>query len=244
MLRLIPLLAVAVGLTAAAPASAALKTAVFKATLSGSQTTTWHYEDTDDPDDPCDSASTGDGSQMIRFATEGPVRITAMKGRMTNRRTMVVPFLEGRATIDREGDYAVANTPYDEDACGPAIADGDGTPPEDDFKDCGERPVGITMSLTHNMVEPAIPAPKQAMWLNGDLDPWLGYVNCPWWIGGGEGPDEYSLIESFEPFKDARLYDKRRKRITIAGHRVVNHTAANFRGQTRITWTLRLKRVA
>jgi hypothetical protein len=242
MLRLIPLLAVAAALVAAAPANAALKTAVFKATLTGDQTSTWHYEDTDDQADPCDSASKGDGSQMIRFATNGPVRITTMKGAMTNRRTMVVPFLKGEATIDREGQYAVANTPYDE-SCGPTVDGGGG--PVDDFVDCGERPgVGITMTLAHNMVEPEIRAPKQAMWLQGELDPWLGYVNCPWWIGGGDGPDEYGLIESFEPFKDKRLYDKRRKKLTIAGHRLVNHTGEHFTGQTRITWTLRLTRVA
>ena len=180
---------------------------------------------------------------MIRFATSGPVKITAMKGVMTNRRTMVVPFLEGRATIDREGDYAVATTPYDETACGPAV-DGGGGPVEPEFVDCGEQPVGITMQLAHDMVEPEIRAPKQAMWLTGELDPWLGFVDCPCWIGGGDGPDEYDLIESFEPFKDVKLYDKRRKRITIAGHRLVDHTAEGFTGQTRITWTLCLKRVA
>jgi hypothetical protein len=243
MLRLIPLLAAAAALLAAAPANAALKTGVFKASLTGSQTTTWHYEDTDDPNDPCDSASKGDGSQMMRFATKGPVKITALKGAMTNRRTMVAPFLKGTAELEREGEYAVANTAYDENACGPAVADGGGGT-VDDFEDCGSRTIPITTQLVHNMVEPEIRAPKQAMWLTGDLDPWLGFLNCPWWIGGGEGPDEYGLIQSFEPFKDARLYDKRRKKITIAGHRLANHTAENFSGQTRITWTLRLTRVA
>jgi hypothetical protein len=203
MLRLIPLLALAATLTAAAPANAALKTAVFKATLTGDQTSTWHYEDVDDPNDPCDGASKGDGSQMIRFATSGPVKLTAMKGAMTNRKTMVVPFLKGKATIEREGDYAVASTPYDESACGPAVDGGGG--PVDDFQDCGERKVGISMTLSHDMVEPEIRAPKQAMWLQGELEPWLGFLNCPWWIGGGAGPDEYALLDSFEPFRDAKL---------------------------------------
>jgi len=243
MLRPIPLLAVAAALLAAAPANAALKTGVFKATLSGSQTTTWGYDDPDDPNDPCDGASKGDGSQMIRFATKGPLKVTAMKGLMTNKRTMVAPILKGTAEIEREGDYAVANTPYDENACGPAVADGGGGYVED-VVDCSKRTVNMTMQLVHNMVEPPVRAPRQAMWLTGELDPWLGFLNCPWWIGGGDGPDEYGLIESFEPFRDAKLYDKRRRSITIAGHRLVNHTAEHFTGQTRITWTLRLKRVA
>jgi len=178
---------------------------------------------------------------MIRFATKGPVRITAMKGAMTERRTMVVPFLKGTATIEREGEYAVGDSTYIEELCGPAV-DGGGGPVEPDLVDCGSRTTPITMTLTHNMVEPEIAAPKQAMWLSGELDAWLGYLNCPWWIGGGEGPDEYGLVDSFEPLRDARLYDPKRKRITIAGHRLVNHTAEHFTGQTRITWTLRLRR--
>jgi hypothetical protein len=236
-----PLLAAFAALLLAAPANAAFKTATFTGTLTGTQVTTWHYEDPDETLDPCDGASTGDGSQTIRF-TAKQLKVAAMKGAMTQRRTMIAPMIKGRAVIDREGDYAVRPTMYMEELCGPAV-DGGGGPGDPLAKDCGERPVGITMLLSHNPSEPEVRAPRQAMHLSGELDPWLGFVDCPWWIGGSDdGPDEFGLLPSFEKFNDSRLYDRRRKRLTVAGARTLHHSAEHFTGKTLVTWTLRLRR--
>ncbi len=48
-------------------AGAALKQATFKATLSGSQVTTWEYHHIKDQNNPCDAGADGNGDQTIKF---------------------------------------------------------------------------------------------------------------------------------------------------------------------------------
>jgi hypothetical protein len=258
MLRISTLLASAAAIlaVAAAPAHAAkkplpgLKIATFDATLAGSQVTTWHFDDTDDPNDPCDGASRGDGSQQIRFATK-TVRLRVMHGRSFKRPSFVMPMINGTATVEREGDYTVLPTPYDEDACGPPVAIGDGNGDGPPPKDCGTRETTMILQPGYDndlqsdpddflvpLVEPT------SLRLDGNLGPYETFQECPYWVGGGTGPSEDALLQSWAeaaPFK--RFYEKRRKSMVFSGDRDMNFTAPNFTGRTLIAWNLRLKRV-
>ena len=233
----------------AAPANAALKTATFKATLSGNQVTTWSYSDPDEPLDPCDGASRADGSQSIAFKTKS-VRLQVLKGQALFKRASFVPLLEGTATIDREGDYTQLPSFYDEDLCGGPMGHGDGGTTDEPVKDCGVREASISLQpgYDHEVIEDAdgiAPlAHRNALFLSGELGAWLGYLDCPYWIGGGDdGPSEESLLQSWEVFPEKRLFDKRRRTIVISGDRTVSHRAPGFTGKTLIAWNLRLRRV-
>lgn len=245
MLRILLLAATAALLLTAAPATAAVKSAHFKATLSGNQVTTWSFRDGDDPDDPCDGASHADGSQSIAFKSKS-ARISAFR---LSGDSYLGPMLEGTATIDREGDYTQDSAPYDTELCGEPIAVGDGGGGEPPLKDCGVRDAPMTFQFSFDDVPDsdsdgiAPLVPKGSVFLAGNLGAWLGYLDCPWWIGGGEGPSEDALLQTWEPVSFKRLMDKRRKSITISADRRVNHSAPGFTGSTLITWNLRLKRV-
>ncbi len=115
--------------------------------------------------------------------------------------------------------------------------------------DCGERETPITLQFAFDEVPESDAdgltplAPKGSVFMNGTLDNWLGFLDCPWWIGGGEGPGHDSLLQSWEPVSFKRLFDKRRKSIVISGDRRAKYSAPGFTGDTLITWNLRLRRV-
>src|SRR4051812_49716402 len=52
------------------------KQATFKATLSGSQVTTWEYHNPDDPTNQCDAGSDGYGDQTIKFDAKRTFKLT------------------------------------------------------------------------------------------------------------------------------------------------------------------------
>ena len=72
----------AAGVLAAGPAvaqakpAAPFKQATFKATLSGSQVTTWEYHKADDPNNRCDAGSDGYGDQTIKFDAKRTFRVS------------------------------------------------------------------------------------------------------------------------------------------------------------------------
>ncbi len=58
--------------------------------------------------------------------------------------------------------------------------------------------------------------------LDGNLGPYETFQECPYWVGGGTGPSEDALLQSWAeavPFK--RFYEKRRKSNTerVRAHR-------------------------
>ena len=253
MIRRFLLGSVAASLLLAAPASAAkkpdpdaLKIATFEATISGTQVSTWSYRDLDDQDDPCDGASSGDGSQTINFRTKR-VELQVFKGKALFKTAAFVPGVKGTAQIEREGDYAVHDAPYDESLCGPTVeGGGDGAPTP---KDCGRRTAEIELQPLYDMLalenpDGSIPnPPRNSLFMSGELGEWPGYMDCPYWIGGNLGPSEDELEQSWERYPDRKLFQKRRKRIVISGDRTVNYRDEGFTGKTLITWNLRLRRV-
>jgi hypothetical protein len=226
------------------------KTATFKATLTGSQVTTWSYHVPDNPDDACDAAQDGDGSQMIRYTTK-PTRLMVFRGkRLFGGRTTITPILTAKTTVEREGDYKVSY-PASSDCDGVAEGDGDGLEPLV-RQDCGTR-----SGTSHLMVStrardadeddflvPLVPQ-KDVLFFNGDLDGMtLDYDDCPWWIGGPvDGPSDQQLFGGWERLKESRLFDRRRKAITVSGDETKTYTAEGFTGRTIMTWNLRLRRI-
>ena len=253
MFRRLLLGTAAAGLLIAAPASAApkkhdpdaLKIATFKATISGTQVSTWSYRDLDDQDDPCDGASSGDGSQTITFRTK-QVKLQVVKGKGLFKTAAFVPGVKGTAEIDREGDYAAHYTPHDEDLCGPAVEGGGGGPTP---KDCGKKTADIELQPIYDVLPLENPdgtlpdPPRNSLFMVGELGTWDGYADCPYWIGGEMGPSEQELEQAWEVYADKKLFQKRPKRIVISGDRTVNYANEGFTGQTLITWNLRLRRV-
>jgi hypothetical protein len=217
------------------------KAAVFKATISGSQVTTWSLRQAEDPGDPCDVSQKGDGSQMVRFRSKA-VRVTAL--RLSGQDVVLSPTIPAATTVEREGDYAPGREMAPD--C-PAVAEGadDGLVPL--TRDCGRRTGTTTIRLSAGRDVPdgeLTPLTANVLWMAGDLGTALSYADCPWWIGGpGEGPSETALLPDSESFTVARLFDRRRKVLRVSGDTTVPYRAPGFTGKTLMTWNLKLVRV-
>jgi hypothetical protein len=144
--------AAALAAVAAVPATAdaakkPYKEATFKATLSGSQVTTWEYHHAKQKDNPCDASANGYGDQTIKFVPGRTFRVTFRtppKGQpdlyLTDGRPTVftTPFvLNVAATAERNADLTVNYSEVDPNQCG----DNGGADPNyvPTPKDCGMR---------------------------------------------------------------------------------------------------------
>ena len=155
--------AAALACVAAVPATAdaakkPYKEATFKATLSGSQVTTWEYHHVKDKDDPCDASANGYGDQTVKFVPGRSFKVTFRtppKGQpdlyLTDGRPAVflTPFvLNVPATADRNADFSVNAGEIDTDRCGDnGGADPNYVPPP---KDCGARTGMFRVSFYFN----------------------------------------------------------------------------------------------
>ena len=152
--RLIALVVAATALTALMPAVAGaarsprqVDQAWFKATLSGSQATTWEHRHVRDENDPCDASSYGNGSQHIRFKvprtfwilftkpSKAEPNLFFTKGRPAISTRPIL--LYANATAEREGDYTVNYGEIDDSRCDGVGSGGGSTQPP--AKDCGTR---------------------------------------------------------------------------------------------------------
>jgi hypothetical protein len=125
-----------------------LKQATFKATLSGSQVTTWEYHKQKNKDDACDAGADGYGDQTVKFNAGRTFRITFTQPPKNNPdifgtdghpAVVIAPlYLKVNAKADRNGEFNVhaeqidhANCPGDNGGADPGYTP---TP-----KDCGVR---------------------------------------------------------------------------------------------------------
>src|SRR3954447_15726902 len=118
----------AVPATADAAARKPYKEATFKATLAGSQVTTWEYHHGKEKDNPCDASANGYGDQTIKFVPGRSFKVTFRtppKGQpdlyQTDGRPAVffTPFiLNVPATADRNADFSVNAGEIDPNQCG------------------------------------------------------------------------------------------------------------------------------
>jgi hypothetical protein len=234
-LLLLPLLAATADADAKAPKVP--KIAVFKASVRGTQVTTWSYRIAEDPNERCDSSQTGDGSQTVRFTTARSARVQVMRGD-------VFGFVPAKVSVEREGEYAPG---YEAASDCPAVADGDDlvplVPP-----DCGTRTGTAQLRFEYGGDEAAGDlAPLRRtnqLVLLGDVSGVADYADCPWWIGGpADGPSDTELLPSGEPIKFKRLLDRRRKVIRLSGDYTRTYADTGFTGKTLVTWNLTLRRV-
>jgi hypothetical protein len=249
----------------ALPASAAAKAPVYKATVKGSQVSTWGQHHA--PQFACDATVNGSGSQQVRFESE-PLKLTLVKAKGTlpvlaqvgdqgakYGAPMPVP---ATAMVDREGDQQI-------DSPGGACNGEGGWNGEQPAKDCGRRFGRIDLRIGYGLPysEPALAAAyKDVLTVTGHYDQFaevhdssdpatfsgdpLGhtYENCPYWADGPASPAIDELLEAGEKFPVKKLSAlKKGKSKTISGDERTESVQGDFNGETLTTWNLKLKRV-
>jgi hypothetical protein len=251
-----PLLAaaiVAAALPAAAGAAAprtGLRTAKFDLTLTGSQSTVWHFEHIANPDG-CDAASKGDGSQLIRYSTPRPLGIEVYQAKRNSPllgafgpRPHVSPpvgdALPLKANAEREGDYKVDFGAIDPARC-PAQGSGDGGDIPAPLPDCGTRTGTIELELDFTKKN------QLALTGTGPAFPSEGlesaYTLCEIEIGGPHGPEANGeLLRGAAHTAEAKLFDKRRRKVTVHASGVFPYAYGGATGKTIVTYNLTLKR--
>ena len=264
------------GLTANADAASRPlppKQAVFKATLSGSQVTTWEYHHARDENDLCDQQIDGYGDQTIRFDAKRQFRVRFIKPSkaqpnafLTQGRPVVAienPRLLVSATADRNGEVHYGGID-------PTLCPGDnggGVEPTTETPDCGERTgrFGINMFFHPNggidssedfLLPEGFPdkdhlklsSTGDVLWVDpsdGSGSSNLGstYQRCPMDIGAYI-PEAGQLYTSAQKIAERKLFQKGRKRLVISGSTTARHSNGERTGNTILAWNLRLTRVA
>ncbi|MEA2422452.1 MAG: hypothetical protein QOF55_1551, partial [Thermoleophilaceae bacterium] len=117
----------AVPATAEAKKPAPIQQATFRATLSGSQVTTWEYHHPKDRNNPCDASANGNGDQTLKFNVPKSFRLTftSPPGNNpdlfgTDGRPGVLPtpiYLTAKASAERHGEETVNAGEIDHNAC-------------------------------------------------------------------------------------------------------------------------------
>lgn len=247
--------------------------ATFKATLSGSQVTTWEYHDPK-TDDPCDGSADGYGDQTLKFKTGTPFKITFYKPPKgqpdlfgTDGRPGVVPEpspIRVGFNAERNGDFIPHNDVSNCD--GP---NGGGVIPQPDRpKDCGARGgLGGSVLLyfqesTSRSEEDDLFVPLEHYPAKDHLklktltdpiyvDPRDGsgtdldgtYENCPFLLDDASVPEEGDIYTSAHKIPERRLFAKGRKRLVLSGDTSASHGGGYSSGKTILAWNLRLTRI-
>ena len=247
------------------------KTATFKATLSGSQVSTWEYHLANDKDDPCDASADGYGDQTVKFDAKRTFRIefrTPPKKQPdlygTDGRPVVfaTPF---RLPVDAKADRSGEITTHSEDIAKGECGDNGGADPNyvPPTPDCGVREGGFAASFYfHPQGDEGdlfVPLPgstpyKNNLRLEGSDYNWENadgsdgspelrnvYERCPFY--GDYVEDAGHIYISPAKIKEAKLFDKKRKKLVISGDHESNRTQDNTTSKTIIAWNLRLKRI-
>jgi hypothetical protein len=262
---------VASALVAALPASAEVKQAVFKATLSGSQVSTYefHHKATGG----CDVSADAFGDQTIKFGdnkTTFKVTFTAPPKNQpdlfsTNGRPAVViePLLKRlKATADRNSDVKLGEADTSQCNGDNGGADPGFKPPE---PDCGMRTGSFLPRLYfHDGSEDPdsliVPIPlfseKNNLKLDGSDWQWSfpgspahsnelrdTYETCPWLFDEDTLDQLGQIYISPAKVSEKKLFNKSRTHIVVSGHHIANRHDAESTGKTIIAWNLRLTRV-
>jgi hypothetical protein len=276
--RILTTICVAAAAVAAIPALAqakpasGFKQATFKATLSGSQVTTWEYHVLDDANNQCDAGSDGYGDQTIKFDARRTFKLS-FTAPPKNRPNMFFTagrpsvfstplFLPVDATAERNGDYRVH---YGQIAnnC-PGVGSGGGVT-EPTAKDCGVRKGGFqTRFFFHDPSPDADLIPvqrrlpeKNTLKLEANLYEWLqadgsssasqlddSYKNCPLLLDHSYVERAGNIWTSGAHVSEAQLFNRKRNKLVVSGHTIQNfgHGGAST-GKTILAWNLRLTRV-
>jgi hypothetical protein len=213
-------------LALAFPATAFAKTARFRASVEGVQRIAW----TVDTADACGGTYRGSGSEVVRFHSIRPQRLTVRSGR-------VPTFAMGRrwARFDTRGrvtrDGAVTYTPDPNGgACGDGGGGGDPVAPPP--PDCGTKRFRLL---------PLVPEPvgRNAIRLGvGDPAPLPPFSACP--VYGPAFPD---VLPARTRLPMDELFDDSIGKELVLGRGHRHESAAGITVDTRLEWTLTLARI-
>jgi hypothetical protein len=265
--------AAVVALPAAAEAkkkpSDGVKQAVFKATLRGSQVTTWEYHHAKDKNDGCDVSVEAYGDQTIKFDGKRTFKITFSRPPkrgpnlfLTDGRPAVVITtpLRVKAKADRNADFTFG--PVDHVQC---PGDNGGADPgyKPPVSDCGERVGSFAAKLYyHDNSEDAdlfVPLPGTHEKNNLRLEGWdymwqkpgaaahtelrNTYENCEFLGDIGTADDLGRIYLSPARLNEAALFNKKRKKFVVSGDHVAKIGGGESKGRVILAWNLRLTRV-
>jgi hypothetical protein len=251
--------------------SPSVKQAVFKATLSGSQVTTWEYHHK--AQGGCDADASGNGDQQIKFGDNKKtfkVTFSTPPKKQPNlfltagRPAVVIEplFHRIKATASRDGEvqYGAADTtlcPGDNGGADPGYR-----PPE---PDCGMRYGSFQPKLYFHEVNqdpddlivplPRFPVEKNRLSLDGADWMWSTatgsqhselrntFEHCPFIFDPDTVDDLGNIYISQAKLSEKALFNKSRKHIVVSGDHISKRHDADSSGQTILAWNLRLTRV-
>jgi hypothetical protein len=247
------------------------KQAKFRATITGSQVTTWEYHRPDDKNNPCDASADGNGDQTIKFDAGGSFDLSFYQPTKkspnvfgTHGRPAVIPGrIAVAGTAERNGDFAVHLSDIDQQKCdgqnGGGVDPGYVDPP----KDCGKRSGIFRTDFFFNtelgdlgdLIPGGSRLDRDHLKLSGNEFEWRGlngkrtanlnetYANCPFMLEDAHVEQTGQIFSSASRIKESKLFDKKRRKITISGSTIARRGGPNSTGQTIIAWNLRLTRV-
>ena len=244
MRRGLPIVAVVVAVTVAAPAEAPRmpgknRHATFKVSVKGVQTTTWS-ENHQSTGARCDYTSTGSGTERVVFSSR-PVVVEAWQvmsaGSVFFVRGSKPATLPGRGYVTRHGKSE--RGPIDP---GCAVGDGgDGTAPPPPASDCGRK--RITSLRLQLGFDPA--NRKRINVFNDSSTAAPEFEQCPIagesWTTILRRDDAHGTAGEELPAVD--LFDERQGKMLVLGKGQVRRTAMDTTSTTRIRWTLTLTRL-
>ncbi len=208
--------------------------AYFKATVKGTQTTTWSEDH--NPQFHCDYDQSGSGTERVKFASTKAVLIRAFQLSTAPPqfiRGTGLAYLPTRGYVERHGSLTLAPSPPE---C--AVGDGDGsyTPPA---SDCGRKKIGsLLLSLQY--------APKKRLTLsNGPMPKGPKFTNCPMngqgWTTILSRDDRH--VTAGESLPPSDLFDRRQGKMIVLGTGKVHSSFGGTVSTTKISWELTLTRV-
>jgi len=239
----------------AAQAAKAPKTAKFKASLKGEQTTTWSYDRS--PQAPCYGGENAGGSVRTFYETTKPTTVTAYEIRKNSpvwdslhQRVAFTPGFQAFASATMEGAHSSGPVPMP-DQC---EDNGGGVIPQP--TDCSTATGLLNVSLAY--------VNKGRLLVKGDATSWDPgfeelrnmFSNCPYWQGGPYSHEqaEGDLTPVDARLKEAKLFDpKGPRKFVLNGSTtdcyeeeslsVCGMEEGPFRGKIVTAWKLTLKRV-
>jgi hypothetical protein len=256
-------LAVAPFSAQAAKPSGGFKQATFKATLSGSQVTTWEYHVADDPDNQCDAGSDGYGDQTIKFDAKRTFRLNFTAPPKNNPNLL---YTRGRPAVLTNPNPLVLDSTAKRDTDftygqpGPRCdgENGGGVDPSLQVKDCGTRTGTIRARFFYDwrgVLDDAIPTdhsrdknqlkletygPEYNGSESGKLDE--TYRNCS--LNGQTWAERQGVTYTTgNKLVEKQLFNKKRKSFLVSGSYITPITENDYTGQTILAWNLKLTRV-
>jgi hypothetical protein len=276
-MRLLTTTAITAAALAMAPAAAHAengfdtKTVSYEATLTGSQVTTWEYDDPDDPNDPCDHAARGNGDQTIRFTGPKKFRISFIQPNKSapdlfgsDGRPVVVTRpvrLSVDLTAERNGEITYKNEFPRE------CADGDNgggvDPGSIPLKDCGTRTGKADVKFFfHSGTDDDLFVPIPGRAGNSEKDQLKfdasgesygakggsldgTFMNCPFQLENVFAEKQGLLYTTANKVSEKKLLSTRKGRsLVVSGSTIATDIGAKpSTGKTIIAWNLRMKRV-